>query len=229
MSKMNFYQKFKKSDIFNIYPSKEPLSPSRKNMQPTLEKTSNDIFSIESNNPKLTLYKHKNKYINKSQSDIFNKKPQNLKIKIRETPTTRSQINQVNLDLNNKDYIVKKEIKKEYNPDPYKNNKSPLDRFYKEIYGEENIHKNIISKRNYLETDFKNKNNEEIVKNNPIKKNVNWTNETSANINSYYLSPKIKKLNDQISNIFNIPDKYYNNIEINRKKEEEKEKERLNK
>ena len=229
MSKHNFYQKFKKSDIFNIYPTKEPLSPSRKNMQPTLEKTSNDIFPTESNNSKKTLYKHKNKYINKSQSDIFNKKPQNLKIKIRETPTTRSQINQVNLDLNNKDYIVKKPIKKIYNPDPYKNNKSPLDRFYEEIYGEENIHKNIISKRNYLEIDFKNKNNEEIVKNDPIKKNVNWTNETSANINSKNLSPKMKKLNAQISNIFNIPDKYYNNIEINRKKEEEKEKKRLNK
>ncbi len=170
MSKHNFYQKFKKSDIFNIYPTKEPLSPSRKNMQPTLEKTSNDIFPTESNNSKKTLYKHKNKYMNKSQSDIFNKKPQNLKIKIRETPTTRSQINQVNLDLNNKDYIVKKPIKKKYNPDPYKNNKSPLDRFYEEIYGEENIHKNIISKRNYLEIDFKNKNNEEIVKNDPIKK-----------------------------------------------------------
>ena len=52
MSKHNFYQKFKKSDIFNIYPTKEPLSPSRKNMQPTLEKTSNDIFPTESNNSK---------------------------------------------------------------------------------------------------------------------------------------------------------------------------------
>ena len=228
MSNNQFYKKYKQSDIFNIEPKREAKSPTRKNLQPTFQKTSNDIFPTEENKQQ-TLYKHNNKYVNKSQSDIFNKKSEYTKIKIRDTPTTHSQINEVNLNSNNKDYIVKRPKKTNYDPSPYQIMNSPFDRFYKEVYGEENNNKNINSKLNYLETESKNKNNEELTINSPHKKNVNWTNESSANVNYNISSPKLKKLNDQVSNIFNFPDKYYNSVELNRKKEEEIKKEELNK
>ena len=111
MSNNQFYKKYKQSDIFNIEPKREAKSPTRKNLQPTFQKTLNDIFPTEENKQQ-TLYKHNNKYVNKSQSDIFNKKSQYIKIKIRDTPTTHSQINEVNLNSNNKDYIVKRPKKR---------------------------------------------------------------------------------------------------------------------
>ena len=218
--------KFYKSDIFNTTSKIEFFSPRRKNLQSSLEKTSYDIFN--SNNSNLSLnnndestYKHSKKYINKSQSDIFNIKTENKKIKTRNNPNTDSH---VFLGNNYTDYIVKKPKKKEEFKPKYPMNTS-LGTYYKQFFNKENKNKNFTSSKGYLNHEIK-LNNHHILQN-PIKRIIKWTNGSSANVN---MNPsntsRINKINDQISNIFNLPEKDYNKVELKRKNEEEKLKEK---
>ena len=214
MSRIRIYNEIYQSDIFNRKSKIQFYTPKKRNLQPSLEKTLNDIFHT---NDKLTVkqdmsqYKHSNKYINKSQSDVFNVKPDNKKIRIRNNPTNHSQII---FGTNYTDYIVKKPKLEKFTPQYSEN--SPLDIFYKQYFNEENHHKNFSTSKGYLDNEIK-KNNSHILEN-PIRKKTNWTNRSSADI---YMNPlnssRINKLNSQISNIFNLPEKDINNIEIKKK------------
>ena len=226
MSSLRTYNKFYKSDIFNTSSKIEYFSPIRKNLQSSLEKTSYDIFNSNNSNLSLnnndeSINKHSKKYINKSQSDIFNAKKENKKIKTRNNPNTDSHIF---LGNNYTDYIVKKSKKKEeFNP-KYSINTS-LETYYKQFFNKENKYKNFTSSKGYLNNEIK-LNNHHILQN-PIRRKIKWTNGNSANVN---INPsntsRINKINAQISNIFNLPEKDYNKIELKRKNEEEKLKEK---
>ena len=216
MSRIRIYNEIYQSDIFNRKSKIQFYTPKKRNLQPSLEKTLNDIFHT---NDKLTFkqdmsqYKHSNKYINKSQSDVFNVKPENKKIRIRNNPTNHSQII---FGTNYTDYIVKKPKIEKFTPQYSEN--SPLDIFYKQYFNEENHHKNFSTSKGYLDNEIK-INNSHILEN-PIRKKTNWTNRSSADIHMNPLnSSRINKLNSQISNIFNLPEKYINNIEIKKKNE----------
>ncbi len=226
MSSFRMYNKYYKSDIFNTSSKIEYFSPRRKNLQSSLQKTSYDIFNSDKSNHSLnnndeSTNKHSKKYINKSQSDIFNVKTEIKKIKTRNNPNTDSHIF---LGNNYTDYIVKKPKKKEeFNP-KYSINTS-LGTYCKQFFNKENKNKNFTSSKGYLDNEIK-LNNHHILQN-PIRRKIKWTNESSSNIN---INPsntsRINKINAQISNIFNLPDKDYSKIELTRKNEEEKLKEK---
>lgn len=222
MSKIRIYNKFYKSDIFNTESKVAFFSPKKRNLQPSLEKTSNDIFNTNEDTyfkQELSQNKHSHRYVNKSQSDIFNIKPDNnKKIRIRNNPTNNSQII---FGTNYTDYIVKKKPKKEKFTPQYSKN-SPLDIFYKQFFNEENHHKNVSTSKGYYDNEMKLNNNH--ILQNPRRKKINWTNRSSVDLNMSPLnSSRTNKLYSQISNIFYLPEKDSLLNEVKRKNEGEKE------
>ena len=249
---MEQYNKYRASDIFNLNStnSQTPLyqTSKRKPVQRTLEKTKTDIFNTGISTPSNvhSQKKRKQNFLKFYQSNIFNtKKPEdknkNIFNKKRLTINTTSSCfesmqnnNQYKDDLKN--YTQKhRPVLEDYNPDKYYGYDNASERYYTQIYGNNNLqngknktinteldkNKKLFSEKKIALKNQRNKRPKNFTideKKDFRKKVINW-NEDNSNRYKYIESEgnnlHIAKLNHYLnlqSNIFKYNDN--NNINI---------------
>lgn len=231
-SSTSYIENFK-SDIFNQKPSKKECKYRRIAHGPSLERTSNDIFSLKTE-PSFTPLKRGIRTYS-SQTDIFFTKPSLEKPHY--DPATRNVSNKSSIfeHHNNQDYIVMKpKIKTNYNPDNYYPDETPTERHHKEFHNNCKFKKfRYKNQKGYYEKEDSKLNNSQHVPEltTPIKKRFNWNNKNSTdyafikdineNVPLSLNDKKVKtaktnRLMDLQSNIFNQPEKPVH-INVNRK------------
>ena len=219
-SNKDYYNKFKKSDIFFINDSNENKNF---NLNNSLNFEKN---SIKSNIKINRNYNNKNLKSN-SQPNIFSNNNINnnhRNLSNRSTIFNHLQnYNYFNDDYynNNKNEIISLQSENQnYNPDLYFPSESASERFSKEYFDSEkkyNFNKSI--KGNFFKEENKiNNEGHEIPKPNPLRKIINWNSKNSANVNYYYnnnnkdKSSSTSKINRNINQQSNI---FHKNIDNN--------------
>ena len=248
MSRKQIYEKIFKSDIFNNDPSLTTQVPKVhiRESQPSLTNTKNNIFNTEKKVPnkeaKAKIFINRKLVYSKIYgSDIFNQtipvdKKNNESIKKKRNANNYSSCfdnmkNNSEYKKNLESYTKEKRAEKKcYKPDKYLKNETPAERYYKEMFDNNNslifpekyfdnerLCKELYSeKKKHLKNDI-NKVNDEISDNkiNPkkekliyIRKKNNWTQKNSGGYQYFYIKKNPvnnSKINKQInlqSNLF---------------------------